>query len=122
MNNKNIQTIAMEEIWKSQSDGYLPVLLEIYNPDIVWNDESLKQENGYLRLISDSNGCVYKGNYYLPSVFEFSMPEEDGKKIGNSTLTVSAIDSRVIKLLRSIEIMCEIIIIATFVKNDSFFL
>ena len=69
----NIQTVAMEEIWKSQSDGYIPALLEIYNPDIKWNDDSLGQENCYLRVISDTNAVVYKEKKYLPCKFNFTM-------------------------------------------------
>ena len=116
MNEKHIQTVAMEEIWKKNTDGHLPVLLEIYNPDIKWNDGSLEQENMYLRVIDDSNPVVYKGKKYLPARFEFTPPEEDGKTIGQATITISAIDSRVVQMLRSIELQCEITVMATFAK------
>ncbi len=115
----NIQTVAMEEIWKSQSDGYIPALLEIYNPDIKWNDDSLGQENCYLRVISDTNAVVYKEKKYLPCKFNFTMPDEDGKKIGNAQLTISTIDSRVIQILRSIEMQCDITLKAYFAKTGS---
>lgn len=119
MNEKNLQTITMEEIWKSQSDGYLPCLLEIYNPDIKWTDNSLEQENCYLRVISDTNSVVYKGKRYLPSRFNFQMPEENGKQIGSANLSISTIDARVIQILRSIDIPCEITIKAFFAKKGS---
>lgn len=109
----------MEEIWKSQSDGWLPALLEIYNPDIKWEDSSLGQENCYFRVISDTNAVTYKGKRYIPCRFEFTPPEEDGKKIGNATITISAVDSRIVRILRSIDMQCEIRITAFFAKKDN---
>ncbi|MBO7715787.1 MAG: DUF1833 family protein [Methanobrevibacter sp.] len=121
MNEKNLQTVTMEEIWKSQSDGYLPCLLEIFNPDIKWSDNSQGQENTYLRVISDTNSVVYQGKRYLPCKFELTMPEEDGKKIGNATITISAIDSRIVQMLRSTEIQCEVNVKAFFAKKGNTF-
>ena len=116
MNNKNIQTVAMEEIWKQNTDGHVPVLLEIYNPDIKWDDGSLEQENMYLRVIDDSNPVIYKGNRFLPACFSFTPPEEDGKTVGQASITLSSIDSRVVQMLRSIELQCEITVVAAFAK------
>lgn len=117
MNEKVLQTVAMEEIWKSQSDGYIPALLEIYNPDIKWSDQSLGQENCYLRVISDTNAVMYKGKRYLPCRFTFTMPEEDGKKVGDAAVTISSIDSRIPYMLRSIELQCEVSVNAFFAKQ-----
>ena len=119
MNEKKIQTIALEEIWKQNSDGYLPVLVEIYNPDIVWDDNSLEQENMYLRVVNDTNNIVYKGKKYLAASFTYKPPEEDGKKISDASITISTIDTRVIQFIRSIELPSEVTIIAAFAKNDT---
>lgn len=119
MNEKKIQTIAMEEIWKSQSDGYLPVLIDIYNPDIKWDDDSLGQENCHFRAISDTNAVVYKGKRYLPCSFNVKLPDEDGEKIGDATVTISSIDTRIIQLLRSIDMQCEVTLEAFFAKQGS---
>lgn len=120
MNDKNLTTITMEEIWKSKSDGFIPALLEIYNPDIKWDDSNqFEQENCYLRVISNTESVIYKGKRYLPCKFDFTMPEENGQKIGNASLTISAIDSRVIELLRSIDISCEVTIKAFFAKKNN---
>lgn len=119
MNEKNLQTVAMEEIWRSQSDGYLPALLEIYNPDIKWDDDSLGQDNCYFRIISDTNAVTYRGKRYLPCKFEFTMPEENGQKIGNASISISAIDTRVTQILRSIDMPCEVTISAYFAKKDN---
>lgn len=119
MNEKTIQTVALEEIWKQNTDGYIPVLLEIYNPDLKWNDNSLEQENMYLRVIDDSNPVIYKGKRYLPCRFEYTPPEEDGKKLGQATINLSAIDTRVVQMLRSIELQCEVKVVAAFARNGS---
>lgn len=119
MNNRTIQTVALEEIYKQNVDGNFPVLLEIYNPDIKWGDDELEQENMYLRIINDTNPVVYKGKHYLPSQFVFTPPTEDGKTVGESSITMSAIDSRIVQMLRSIEIPCKITITAAFAKKDS---
>lgn len=116
MNEKNIQTIAMEEIWKQNTDGHILVLLEIFNPDIKWSDGSLEQENMYLRVIDDSNPVVYKGKKYLPARFEFTPPDEDGKTVGQASITLSTIDTRVIQMLRSIELQCDVTVMAAFAK------
>jgi hypothetical protein len=116
MNEKNIQTVAMEEIWKQNTDGHIPVLLEIFNPDIKWKDGSLEQENMYLRVIDDSNPVMYKGKKYLSAKFEYTPPDEDGKTVGNASITLSAIDSRVVQMLRSIELQCDVTVMAAFAK------
>ncbi len=119
MNEKNIQTVALEEIWKQNIDGHVPVLLEIFNPDIKWNDGSLEQEDMYLRVINDSNPVIYKGKKYLPASFEFTPPEEDGKTIGQASITLSTIDSRVVQMLRSIELQCDVMVMAAFAKGTN---
>ncbi len=119
MNDRNIHALALEELWKQDIDGYLPVLFEIYNPDIKWDDDSLEQENMYLRIINDSNPVWYKGKKYIPCHFEFTPPSEDGKSLGAATASISAIDNRVVQLLRSIQVQCEVNVVAAFAKADT---
>lgn len=114
---KTIQTVAMEEIWKDNVDGHIPVLMEIFNPDIKWEDGSLEQENMYLRVIDDSNPVIYRGKKFLPCKFTYTSPEENGKQIGQASITISAIDSRVTQLLRSVEVECEITVVAAYAKR-----
>lgn len=116
---KKIQTVAMEEIYKSNSDGYTPLLLEIYNPDIKWNDNSLEQEDKYLRVVADSNNVKFKGHRYLASKFEFKPPEQDGTKAESAQITISSLDTRVVQMLRTIELVCEVNVVAAFAKNGS---
>ena len=119
MNDLNIRTVAAEEIWKQTTDGFLPVLLEIYNPDIKWKDGTLEQDNMYLRVISDTNAVMYKGKKYLPCKFSYTPPEEDGKSVGQASITISAVDSRVVQMLRSIELQCEVKVMAMFAKRGT---
>jgi len=119
MNEKNIQTVALEELWKQNTSGHIPVLLEIFNPDIKWEDNSLEQENMYLRVIDDTNAVVYRGKKYLPAKFNFTPPEETGKTVGQSTITLSAIDDRVVQMLRSIELQCDVTVMAMFAKETT---
>lgn len=109
----------MEELWKSGVEGWFPVLVEIYNPDLKWSDSSLEQDDMYLRVISDTNAVIYKGKKYLPCRFTYTPPEKDGKQVGQASITISALDSRIIQMLRSVEIQCEITVVAGFVKNGS---
>ena len=94
---KNINAVALEELWKKDTDGHIPVLMEIFNPDIKWEDGSLEQENMYLRVIDDSNPVMYKGKKYLACKFNYTPPEENGKTIGQEgpmKVKVTCVDYR----------------------------
>lgn len=116
---RNIQTYVLKELCKQNIDGLLPVLLEIYNEDLVWGDNSYEQENCYLRLVNDTQAVKYGGKKYLPCRFDMTMPEEDGKTLKPISLTVSSIDSRMIQLLRSTSLKSEVAIKACFAKEKT---
>lgn len=119
MTNIDVKTSA--DLFKKDIDGYFPIMLEIYNPDITWTNEAkkiYKQDDSYLRIIADENKVVYKGKTYLPCAMEYTEPESDGSKIGNPQLTISAIDSRVKRVLRTIKIPSTVNIVAMFVKTE----
>ena len=116
-----IDVITMSELWKEDIDGYLPILMEVYNPDIKWTQEekdTYNQEDSYLRLIADESRVVYKGKTYLPCSFEFTPPEIDGKKVGSASVSISALDSRVKMLLRTIKIPSDVRIVSLFAKTE----
>lgn len=116
----HIDVITQEDLWKENIDGYFPFLLDIYNPDIKWTDEEKSaygQDDCYLRLICDECRVKYNGKTYLPCAFNFSMPETDGQKIGNATLSISALDYRVRLMLSLIRIPCEVSVVAMFAKS-----
>lgn len=99
----NIETVTLQELFNGTSDGEIPILIDIYHPDIVWEDESTGQEQEHLRLINNNLSVKYDGKKYLPSHFSFVLPGVDGKKIENSSITISAIDKRVVDVIRSIK-------------------
>ena len=39
----------------------------------------------------------------MPCSFDFTRPSEDGKKIGNATISISALDQRIIEIIREIK-------------------
>jgi len=114
---RNIQSYVLSELCKQRVNGYLPVLLEIYNEELVWGDNSYEQENMYLRVVNDSQAVKYQGKKYIPCAFEMTMPEEDGKTLKPISLTVSAIDSRMIQLLRMTALKSEVTIKSCFMKE-----
>jgi len=116
-----VDVVTLTELWKQDVDGYLPILMEIYNPDITWSADEIAaygQENCYLRLIADESKVIYKGKTYLPCAFEFTSPEVDGKKVGAASLSITALDSRVKKLLRIIKIPSDVKIVSLFAKTQ----
>lgn len=122
---KKINSVAMSEIWRQNVDGYLPVLFDIYNPDLTWADGTDEQDDMHLRLINDSSSVTYQGKRYIPCAFDFQPPEEDGSKMGDATITVSGIDDRIVQLLRGCRLVSEVTIVAAFMKEqdgeDEFF-
>lgn len=116
---KNINVVAMEELWKDDTDGHIPVLMEIFNPDLKWADGTEDQENMYLRVIDDSNPVMYKGKKYLPCKFIYTPPEENGKNVGQASITISAIDTRIVEMLRSCQVACDVTVVAAFAKQTT---
>lgn len=115
----NLTAEALRDLYDKQADITLPVMFEVYNPDITWSDEEKEtygQTPCYVRFINSDIKVKYKGNTYLPCVFEYQMPESDGSKIGNASITISALDGRVRRLLRSIKLPSTFKIIATYAK------
>lgn len=115
---KNIDVVTMSELWKADKDSFLPVLMEIYNPDIKWESNEYEQENCYLRLTANDSKLVYKGKTWLPCAFNFTPPETDGQKVGTASVSISALDARVKFLLRTIRVSCKAKIVAMFAKTE----
>ena len=116
-----IDVITMTELWQQDVDGYLPILLEIYNPDISWTQEekaAYGQEDSYIRLIADESRVIYKSKTYLPCAFDFTAPEIDGKKVGVASISISALDSRVKRLLRTIKVPSSATVVSVFCKTE----
>ena len=116
--NKNLDVDVLKDFYKQTSDFNLPVLLEIYNPDIKWDSDEYEQEDCYLRVISSDCKVKYKNKTWLPCAFVFTPPDSDGQKIGSSQISINAVDARVKFLLRMIRTASEASIIAMFEKIE----
>lgn len=117
----NLSVVTMSELMQEDIEGYFPILLKVENSDISWTEEEknvYKQNDGEICLICDENTVIYKGRTYLPCSFSAQLPENDGSKIGSATISITALDARVKKLLRSIRAESEIEFIAMFCKCD----
>lgn len=146
MFHKQLSSAVLSELWGENTDGFMPVLIDVYNPDIVWNDTRVEnekyaklvqeQEDGHLRLINDTQAVkkrevVVKKNEdgtvtresvirtYLPSSFSFNPPSYNGKSVGTASIQMSAIDKRITQILRSIKIPCEVTVTSCFAKEIS---
>lgn len=117
----HLDVVTLKELWDKNTDGYLPILLEIYNPDLSWTEAEKKaygQEDCQVRFIADENKVIYKGKTYLPCAFNYQASTTDGSKISNATITITALDTRIKKLLRSILLPSEVKVTATFGKQE----
>lgn len=115
----NLTEEALRDLYAKQSDMILPVMFEVYNPDITWSEKEQKnygQTNNYIRFINSDMKVKYQGNTYLPCVFEYQMPESDGAKVGNANVTISALDGRIRRLLRSIKLPSTFKVVAIYAK------
>ena len=127
MTTKTIEATTLEELFKRETDGSIPVLMDIEHDDIDWGEiersdgtvGDLEQENGHLRLINAPYSVKYQDKKYLPAYFSFTMPTEDGKSIGQTSVTISAIDQRIINVIRSIDDKPTATFVALFARNDS---
>lgn len=117
----NLNVITMNELSQENIDGFLPILIDVYNPDICWNPaekDIYQQDNAHIRLICDDNKVVYKGKTYLPCSFNVQLPDSDGGKIGSASISITALDYRVRKILRSIRLGSELNILSVFEKKE----
>lgn len=115
---KTIESTTLTELFKERTDGTFPVLAEIYHKNIKWAEGDTEQDNGYLRLINENFPVIYEGKKYMPSYFSFIMPSIENDKIGSTSITVSAIDKRMVEIIRSITEKPIITLKAFFAKKD----
>ena len=113
---KKIESVTIEELFTSCTDGSIPVLIDVKHDALTWEDEQYEQEDGHLRLINSPTSVRYEGHKYLPSFFSFTIPQEDGQKVGKTSVVISAIDQRVVQLIRSIKTKPRMTIVALFAK------
>jgi len=84
-----------------------PCLIKISHP-----------EYGDMYFANSSNNITYNGNIYNAASFSVQPPDVEGAKIGNATLTISAIDQFWIERIRATQIPAELQFIAVIVYDD----
>lgn len=126
---RHFSNYVLESSAQETDASFLPVLLDIRHSGIYWGSQTeeggTSQENGHLRLINDVRGVKYKGDdpvphWYAPCTFSFKPGKDDGKNKANASITISAADSRIIEVIRSIEedLMCQVVALYGKVKNN----
>ena len=125
---RRISTTVLDSLEQKDDSLFLPVLLDITHPEIVWGETAGSdiQQDGHLRLVNDVRGIRYKGDdsephYYAPCDFSVKMPKEDGKTKATASATISAVDGRVIEVIRSIkeDLSCQVIAFYAKITNEN---
>ena len=75
-----------------QTTAKFPFLIKISHPD--FND---------MFYINSSDNFLFQGNIYNASSFAIEPPDQDGAKVGNASLTISAVDQAWIQRIREIQ-------------------
>ena len=112
----NIEAATSEELFKQDTDGCIPLLVDITDDNIIWNSPDSLDENGHLRLVYGNIPMIYEGKKYRPANFSFEPPSEDGVKVGSASVTISAIDQRVTEIIETIESSPHLTVIAAYSK------
>lgn len=119
---RSIESTTLQELFGESTSGSLPILIDIRHDALKWSSinedgvSDLQQEDGHLRLINASTTVRYNGKRYLPSNFAYTLPSEDGAKISQTSITISAVDKRVVELIRSIRTSPTAVIESFFTK------
>jgi hypothetical protein len=125
---RHFSNFVLDSSAQESDSSFLPVLVDIRHSGIYWGPDAggeTSQENGHLRLVNDVRGVKYKGDdpvpyWYAPCTFSFKPGKDDGKNKANASITISAADSRIIEVIRSIEedLVCQVVALYGKVKND----
>lgn len=110
-----IEQITLKELFGSATDGNFPILIDIQHDAL---DLGNGQEAGHLRAINNNTAVIFKGWQYIPSSFQVTQPSEDGQKIGGTSLSISAIDQKIISTIRKLRTPPIAIIEYFFAKLD----
>jgi hypothetical protein len=100
---------AQKEIARQRTAAKFPFLIEITHP--VYET---------MRYANSSQNISYQGNIYYAASFAINPPDRDGSKIGNATLSISAIDQFWIEKIRETQEPAELRFIAVIVYDEGF--
>jgi len=124
-----LNEVVLDEIAQQNQPVFLPILIDIRHNKITWSDAGLpgmpRQEDGHLRLVNNIQGLMYKGDdreahYYAPCSFAFKPGKEDGKSKSNATIGISAVDYRIIEVIREVDenLTCQIVAMFSKIVNS----
>ena len=127
---RHFSNYVLDSAAQETDSTFLPVLIDIKHSGIYWGPDTgegqARQENGHLRLVNDVRGLMFKGDdvaprWYAPCTFSFKPGKDDGKNTANASVTISAADSRIIEVIRSIEesLYCQVVALYAKMKSDT---
>jgi len=73
---------------------------------------------GIMYFANSDKSVTYTGNIYIASCFEVQPPAIEGEKIGNATLTISAVDQDWIQKIRGTQIPAQLQFVAAIEYDD----
>jgi len=76
------------------------------------------EEYGDMYFVNSSDNILYNGDIYNAASFSIQPPSVEGAKIGNATLTLSAIDQFWIERIRSTQIPAQLQFIAAIIYDE----
>jgi hypothetical protein len=107
-----ISPFSKRQITRQRTPASFPSLLEIKYYDSNSNTEIT------LYYTNASESITYDGNIYNAATFSIQPPDRDGSKIGDATLTISAIDQLWIEKIRATQKPAKLRFIAVIVYKE----
>lgn len=102
-----LSSYAKQQILRTRTQAMFPYLIEVTHKDF-----------GTLRYANSDFDIEYDGQTYKASSFSIDPPDKDGGRIGNASITISAIDQFWIEKIRNTNKYAHIRFIAA-IKYDN---
>jgi hypothetical protein len=99
---------AQREIAAQRKPASFPYLIQV-----------IQQNYPDMYFVNSSDNATYRGNIYNAASFSIDPPSSEGAKIGNATLTISAIDQYWTERIRKTQIPAELRFIAVIMDDEN---
>jgi len=99
---------AQKQIAEQKKHATFPYLIQV-----------IQQNYPDMFFVNGSDNVSYRGDIYNAASFSIQPPEVEGAKIGNATLTISAVDQYWIQRIRETQIPAELRFIAVMVDDEN---
>jgi len=100
---------ALQQMYRLRTNAQFPALIEITHADIP---------GGVIRLVNSDENMTYLGYVYLASCFKYTPPKYNDKKMGDGSITISAIDSEIILVIRNLFGRAKAVVTASFYYDN----